>query len=448
MATNLLNDRKIKLTKPADKEFLLADGRGLYLRVRPNDAKDWLFIYTFAGKRRKMGLGSLEAVSLATARLEADKAQDSIAQQIDPQLNQLQRVAEQIAQRESLEAHKGRQTVSELFGRWEKQELKGRKDNGAEVRRSFEKDVFPTLGTVAAEDITRVMIVKVLDSVVERGAPIVARNLLGDIRQMFGYAILRGIVEHDPTSRLKRDDFGKKIERERILTEAEIKVLPDKLKAARMSESSTAAIWIMLSTCCRVGEISRAAWEDVDLDGLTWRIPPENSKNAKSHIIYLSPFSVRQFETLKKLASEKTENLDQTQDVPVKFNWVLPARWTNEHVCLKSLAKQIGDRQRGEKPPMKCRSLNTNALALPGGKWTPHDLRRTGATMMGMLGVRPDVIEKCLNHVEQNKIVRIYQRQKLEAEQAEAWRLLGDRLELLLHKDAENVVVTSFVQSA
>jgi hypothetical protein len=65
-----------------------------------------------------------------------------------------------------------------------------------------------------------------------------------------------------------------------------------------------------------------------------------------------------------------------------------------------------------------------------------------------MLGVRPDVIEKCLNHVEQNKVVRIYQRQKLEAEQAKAWRLLGERLELLLRKDTENVVVPDFVKAA
>ena len=434
MATNLLNDRKIRLTKPADKEFLLSDGRGLFLRIRPSGARDWLFIYTFAGKRRKMGLGSLESVSLATARSEADKAQDCIAQQIDPQLNQQQLVAEQTAQRESLEAKKSRQTVKELFGVWEKRELTSRKDKGAEVRRSFEKDLFPTLGTVAAEDITRTMVVKVLDSVVERGAPIVARNLLGDIRQMFGYAILRGIVEHDPTSRLKRDDFGKKVERERILTEAEIKVLPDMLLAARMAASSTAAIWIMLSTCCRVGEISRAAWKDVDLEAKTWFIPPENAKNTKAHTVYLSPFAIRQFETLKKLPTENCE--DGTQ-----IKWVLPARWTDMHLCVKSLAKQIGDRQRGDKPPMKCRSLHINALDLPGGKWTPHDLRRTAATMMGVLGVRPDVIEKCLNHVEQNKIVRIYQRQKLEAEQAEAWRLLGERLELLLRRDADNVVM-------
>ena len=52
--------------------------------------------------------------------------------------------------------------------------------------------------------------------------------------------------------------------------------------------------------------------------------------------------------------------------------------------------------------------------------------------MMGNLGVRPDVIEKCLNHVEQNKLIRIYQRQKLEAEQRAAWQLLGEHLGALI----------------
>lgn len=425
MADNLLNARQITTAKPTEKEYLLADGNGLYLRIRPTGAKDWLFIYTFDKKRRKMGIGSLDSVSLATARSEADKARNSIAQQIDPQLMQQQLVKEQTAQRDALKAEKERLTVKGLFERWERRALKSRKDLGAEVRRSFEKDVFPAIGETAAEDVSRTMIVNLLDSVVERGAPIVALHLLGDLRQMYGFAIRSDILENDPTSRLKKDDFGKKVERERILSSAEIKSLPEMLNAARLAETSRCAVWIMLSTCCRVGEISRASWSDID--GTEWRIPAEHSKNGKAHTVYLSAFAAEQFSILKTLAEESP--------------WVLPARWTDKHVCLKSLAKQIGDRQRGDKLPMACRSQNTNALELPGGKWTPHDLRRTGATIMGELGVRPDVIEKCLNHQERSKIVRIYQRQKLEAEQAEAWQLLGERLELLLSTDADNIVM-------
>jgi integrase len=214
------------------------------------------------------------------------------------------------------------------------------------------------------------MIASCLDKVVERGAPVLARNMLGDLRQMFGFAIKREYVENDPTSHLKRDDFGKKIERDRVLNDDEIKALNKLLQAAGMQEASVAAIWIMLSTCCRVGEISRARWVDIDLKTDTWRIPPDNAKNGKEHIVFLSEFSARHFKKLNELA---------TNDLGKLSTWAMPASQKDSHVCVKSLAKQIGDRQRGaDSKPMSNRTRLTSALILPRGKWTPHDLRRTG----------------------------------------------------------------------
>jgi hypothetical protein len=58
---------------------------------------------------------------------------------------------------------------------------------------------------------------------------------------------------------------------------------------------------------------------------------------------------------------------------------------------------------------------------------------------MGALGVRPDVIDRCLNHIEQNRMVRIYQRQKLEVEQKYAWRVMGERFDLLTRKASGKV---------
>ena len=399
--------------------------------------------YRFDGKLKDYTCGTWPRDSLATirsARREAetrlnsgkDPQEDKRAERLNAKAAQAEAVSEAQKRIQEIEASNARMTVMELFNRWERLELKARKDQGAEARRSFEKDVFPDLGTLAAEDVKRSMIAACLDKVVERGSPVLARNLLGDLRQMFGFAIKREYVENDPTSHLKRDDFGKKTERDRILTDDEIKQLAKLLPDAGLQPASVAAVWAMLSTCCRVGEISRARWEHVDLESGKWTIPPENSKNAKKHVIYLNDFAKEQFEALKKLATD--------EDDGTLSPWVLPATNKDGHVCVKSLAKQIGDRQRGEtKKPMKNRTLKLSALILPDGKWTPHDLRRTGATLMGRLGVRPDVIEKCLNHVEQNALVRIYQRQSLEAEQAAAWKLLGERLELLT-SDAENVV--------
>nr|WP_246257800.1 hypothetical protein [Pararobbsia alpina] len=90
--------------------------------------------------------------------------------------------------------------------------------------------------------------------------------------------------------------------------------------------------------------------------------------------------------------------------------WLFPAARKDGPVSSKSITKQIYDRQGAANgTPFMHRSEHIDALTLPGGRWTPHDLRRTGATLMGELGVHGDVIEKCLNHLEQNKIKRTYQ---------------------------------------
>ena len=80
------------------------------------------------------------------------------------------------------------------------------------------------------------------------------------------------------------------------------------------------------------------------------------------------------------------------------------------------------------------RAAETSALLLPGGDWTVHELRRSGATIMGDLSVRSDVIEKCLNHVEEKKIRRTYQRAEMLAERRLAFDALGQQLELLTAK--------------
>jgi len=80
---------------------------------------------------------------------------------------------------------------------------------------------------------------------------------------------------------------------------------------------------------------------------------------------------------------------------------------------------------------MSNRSAKAQALLLKGGKWTPHDLRRTGATIMTALGILPEVAERCLNHTEENKVKRTYQRHSYSKEMSAAWHKLGHHLEML-----------------
>lgn len=63
-----------------------------------------------------------------------------------------------------------------------------------------------------------------------------------------------------------------------------------------------------------------------------------------------------------------------------------------------------------------------------------------GPPKVAPIVVLPDVAHLCTYHFEQDRIKRTYNRSKQQAAQAEAWRLLGERLDLLARADAENVV--------
>jgi integrase len=114
------------------------------------------------------------------------------------------------------------------------------------------------------------------------------------------------------------------------------------------------------------------------------------------------------------------------------------------------MSKQIGDRQstfkKGKdgqpRKPMKNRR-NDNTLVLGGcknGAWTPHDLRRTGATMMQSLGVPLEIIDRCQNHVlSGSKVRRHYLHHDYADEKRQAWTTLGERIEKIL-AESRNVL--------
>jgi integrase len=444
------NKELAALTKDNDGETLKeSNGISGAVRLKADGSLsvDWSWRYRFGGKVKELRLGAWPKIAMPKIRAERDDAAQLLKEGKDPaeerraaklkaQADQIEAVAKEKTRIIEGEASAARLTIKGLFTRWQELDLSRRKDKGAETTRVFNKDVLPVIGGMYADEVKRAQIAALLDTVVARGARIVARNLLGDIRQMFGFAIRRGLLENDPTSHMKRDDYGTKVERARVLSEAEVRALPELIDQAGMFLTSAHAIWIMLATCCRVGELSQAAWADVDLEAKQWRIPPENSKNAKEHVIDLSDFAIRHFEAIKTVTGTKINDDGEV----VAGEWVLVAKHNDGPVCVKSLAKQIGDRQR-EAAPMKNRTPLIDALKLPGGKWTPHDLRRTGATMMGALGVQSEVIERCLNHTEQNALKRIYQRHDYRAEMSAAWLLLGERLDLLTRADASNVLM-------
>jgi integrase len=321
-----------------------------------------------------------------------------------------------------------RPTIEGLFNRWVGLELAQRKESSrAELVRSFKKDVLPVIGHIPAEDVTKGHVMKILDNILERGARRLANRTLSELRQMFGFGYVRDIVKNDPTHRLKKADIGgKETERDRVLSVDEIRELNRKIPSARLYLPTECAIWIMLSTGCRVGDLMKATWGEIDQNARTWTFQPEKDQThiERTHTVNLSEFAFRWFERLRQVNGA--------------YPWLFPDRKGEGQMCKKNVTKQIRDRQRTE--ALRNRSQLTEALLLSGGKWKPHDLRRTCSTLMVDLGASDKVANLCIYHLEEDRMSRIYIRSDMQDAMREAWFKLGNRLDLLTRADADNVV--------
>ncbi len=418
-------DEYCRKLDPDDKPLYIHDSqvKGLVFRIMPTGSKSWILRYHFKEgdewKQRKTGLGpfrqgrnDVTGLTVSAARVEAERLKKEVKYEgADPIEDRRRRAVNRAHEKAS------KVLVKDLFERWAATDLINRKDQGAEARRMIAKDVLPFIGDLNIKDVRKRHITEITDRLLQRGVNRMAKVVLSLARQMFRFAVTRDLLESDPTALLSKKSIGgANIERDRVLDEDEIKELAKKLPTANMAETGVVAVWIVLATCCRIGELLKARWDHVDLERKYWRIPSQNSKNNREHIVYLSSFAVCYFTKLKELTGVG--------------EWCFPASRKSDCLCSKTVTKQITDRQRSNEG-LKNRSKQIGALKLSRGIWKPHDLRRTGATLMNALGVLPEVAERCLNHMEENKIKRIYQRYGYEAEMRQAWEKLGERLELL-----------------
>ncbi|MPW04846.1 tyrosine-type recombinase/integrase [Paraburkholderia sp. CNPSo 3155] len=436
--------RQLKALTTADAGTTLREAGGLVGLVRASKAGNVTVMFKFEykrdGKKREHGCGTWPAVALANVRAERDAARALLNSGVDPiEARRAARLENQVAVEtriEEAQAVLDRATFETRFGEWERAALSKRKDGGAETRRAFEKDIFPAVGTKAIEDVKRADLMAVLDGIIARGANRLANRCLGDLKQFLTWCVDREIVAMNVLASItKKKVGGAEEESDRVLSEKELRALPFALKNANLKNTTQHAILLILATGVRVGEVIRARKAHVDMKAREWVIPSANSKNTDAHRVHLSDFAAHHMRCLLEFSDSE--------------EWLLPARkrdGTESHVDLKSISKQIGDRQLKffEREAHANRSVKfANALVLvPDAEesWSPHDLRRTAATMMQQLGVLPVVIDRVLNHREESKVRRTYARYDYAAEKSEAWGLLGERLELLLRPDASNVV--------
>src|SRR5260370_35955957 len=66
-----LTARVVQTVRAATRPIMLADGKGLYLRVGPSGSKSWIYRYQTGDKTHDLGLGPYPDIPLAPARERA-----------------------------------------------------------------------------------------------------------------------------------------------------------------------------------------------------------------------------------------------------------------------------------------------------------------------------------------------------------------------------------------
>src|SRR5690625_2554811 len=138
-----LTDIRCRQAKPKTKAYKLSDGGGLYLYVKPNGSRLWRWKYRFEGREKIMAFGIYPDVSLADARKAHQRGREVHAAGIDPMA---QRNAERLSETMTF------RVVSEKwFAHWKAGVTE---KHAADVWRRLELDVLPTLGDIAAGDLS------------------------------------------------------------------------------------------------------------------------------------------------------------------------------------------------------------------------------------------------------------------------------------------------------
>ena len=74
-----LTDTAIRLAKPRDRAYKLADGRGLCLLVQANGSKWWRYRYLYEGTEEMLSLGTYPDVPLSEARGRRNRTRRQLA---------------------------------------------------------------------------------------------------------------------------------------------------------------------------------------------------------------------------------------------------------------------------------------------------------------------------------------------------------------------------------
>ncbi len=271
------------------KDGMHADGGGLYLRVQASGAKSWIFRFQLHGRRREMGIGTLDSKSAPNARAEAAQLGAMVRSGIDP-IDDRQQVADEVKRK----AVAG-DTFAELAAEYIKAHRAGWKNakHADQWENTLAAYADPVIGPMPVADVTTDHVLRILRPIWTTKTETASR-VRSRVELVLSYAKARGL-RHGENPAAWRGHLDALLARPtRVKTVRHHPALPygriDEFLAALQATpgSGARALEFAILTAARSGEVRGALWSEIDLDSGQWRIPAARMKAKRDHRVPLS----------------------------------------------------------------------------------------------------------------------------------------------------------------
>lgn len=295
-ATGLNRLTPLQVTKAKAGERL-SDGGGLYLicgqgngATRP---KAWAFYYFAApGKRRELGLGSLDDLPLVAARELAAKLREAHAKGVDPKVERDRLRAEAAAASAPVEARKTFRQAAEEYIRGKRAGWRNAK-HAAQWTATLKTYAYPLIGETAVADVDTPSVVKLL-SAIWNEKPETAGRVRGRIEAVLDWCRVQHLRDGENPARWRGHldhvfPTKSKVRKTRNHPACVVDDAPTLYRRLAASEGTAAAATrFCLLTAARPGEATHARWPQIDREAKVWTVPPAGQKSDKPHRVPLS----------------------------------------------------------------------------------------------------------------------------------------------------------------
>jgi len=399
MMMTLLTDLAVRRAKPAAKPFTMKDGAGLYLNVKPNGTKNWLFRFYWDGVQKRISFGTYPAVDLRTARSLRQQAHDLLDQGVDPRSFRQGDFSRRDGVLVSVPVpQKPKGTpFAEYAQRWMAFKFKrlgkglpnSRQSTRSQIERYMGMDMLPILGKLSVEEITRADLLRVQRKIEARKSYSIAEKVRSWLNEIFRYAMAEGLIESNPASDMDVVAHPKNPTLHNpFLRMDELPEFLVALRNYRGARQTQLGIRLLLLTGVRTGELRLARPEDFDLERGLWMVPAEHVKQLQRRVRssseeippYIVPLSSQAVDTVREL---------------------LRYRFSGQKflLCHRSEPRQMASEN----------TLN-HGLRRMGYKdrLTGHGIRATISTALNELGYKREWIEAQLSHSDKDQIRLAY----------------------------------------